>query len=446
MTTGAPDMTLERLRRMMASHGVKQLLVKELAANDNSKNQPYLGGNLDILNLLPMGEVREETTPAGRSGLKAPLPLSWLRGDGTLTEARNTQIILYPQYPEIRLSGFLKGTQGGPNALMTVRQAGRLLFFGITADRRIIGWVTAPDSGLADEVRALADLPQTGVLRHVPMGTADTSRERLLEKLREIHLMGWMASERLFRDGQIGPCLGSNCGGYTLEAHLGIIPNGRAEPDYEGWEIKGHTVSNFTSYSSGPLTLMTPEPTGGFYKAQGAEAFVRKYGYADMLGREDRLNFGGVHVLGQRHARTGLTLQFIGYDPARNRITDPKGGFTLADERGEEAATWHFAGLIEHWNRKHAKAAYIPFRMRKDPSQEYEYGDRVRLGEDTDFLRFLKAMAEGKVYYDPGIKVERAMTAKPTTKRRSQFRIKSAEIGALYAQINAVSLQQDQAL
>jgi hypothetical protein len=58
--------------------------VKELAANDNSKNQIYLGGNLEILNLLPMGTVREDTTKGGETGLKAPLPLSWLRSDGTL--------------------------------------------------------------------------------------------------------------------------------------------------------------------------------------------------------------------------------------------------------------------------------------------------------------------------------------------------------------------------
>jgi hypothetical protein len=127
-----------------------------------------------------MGPVREETTPSGRSGLKAPLPFAWLRADGSLTEAPHTQIILYPQYPEIRLSGFLKGTTDGPNALMTVRQAGRLLFLGITADRRIIGWVTAHDSRLAGEVRALGELQRTGVLQHLPLGAVDMSRDHLL--------------------------------------------------------------------------------------------------------------------------------------------------------------------------------------------------------------------------------------------------------------------------
>ena len=58
----------------------------------------------------------------------------------------------------------------------------------------------------------------------------------------------------------------------------------------------------------------------------------------------------------------------------------------------------------------------------------------MRLGEDTDFLRFLKAMADRKVYYDPGIKLEGASTVIPRVKRRSQFRIKSA-ISMLYARM-----------
>jgi hypothetical protein len=46
MSNDAPDISLEMLRRMMQAQGVKQLLVKELAANDNSKNQPYLAAAL----------------------------------------------------------------------------------------------------------------------------------------------------------------------------------------------------------------------------------------------------------------------------------------------------------------------------------------------------------------------------------------------------------------
>lgn len=71
------------------------------------------------------------------------------------------------------------------------------------------------------------------------------------------------------------------------------------------------------------------------------------------------------------------------------------------------------------------------------------YGERVRLAEDTDFLRFLKAMALGKVYYDPGIKVERATTTRPVTKRRSQFRIRSSDISVLYARMDIEHVADD---
>lgn len=443
MSNGAADISLSMLSRMMVALGVKQLLVKELADNDNSKNQVYLGGNLGILNILPMGEVREETTPAGRAGLKAPMPFYWLLVDGSIVEARHTQIILYPQYPEIRLSGFLRGAYGAPNELMTIRQAGRLLFFGITEDRRTVGWAASPDSRLAAEVGALGQLQRTGIFQHIPLGTADTSRELLLQKLRSIHESGWLQSQRFHADGTVGLCKGTNCGGYTLEAQFGIVPNGKAEPDFEGWEIKGHVVATFNSAPTGQLTLMTPEPTGGIYKEQGPAAFVRQFGYADQSGVPDRINFSSPHRYGLKNPLTGLTLKFLGYDPGCNRITDPKGGFALTDEKGQEAATWHFAQLIQHWNKKHAKAAYVPYMSRTALRQEYSYGDRVRLGEDTNFLRFLKAMGDRKVYYDPGIKVENASTPYPNIKRRSQFRIRSVELNALYERFQTIRLVEN---
>ncbi|MEO0062747.1 MAG: hypothetical protein RLZZ08_1307, partial [Pseudomonadota bacterium] len=32
---------------------------------------------------------------------------------------------------------------------------------------------------------------------------------------------------------------------YTLEAELGITPNGIAEPDFQGWEVKQYGVRDF---------------------------------------------------------------------------------------------------------------------------------------------------------------------------------------------------------
>lgn len=47
-------------------------------------------------------------------------------------------------------------------------------------------------------------------------------------------------------------------------------------------------------------------------------------------------------------------------------------------------------------------------------------------------LRLLRAFAAGAVYYDPGIKLENASTEKAKSKKRSQFRVASKYLGALY--------------
>ncbi|MGB9180403.1 MAG: MvaI/BcnI family restriction endonuclease, partial [Pyrinomonadaceae bacterium] len=262
--------------------------------------------------------------------------------------------------------------------------------------------------------------------------------------LLQIYHKGWIRAKRLQKDGTIVECRGQNCGGYTLEAELGIPPNSYSEPDFMGWEVKQHGVSGFDNLmrkiQAGVITLMTPEPTAGFYRDRGVIDFVLRFGYQDKMDREDRYNFGGVHKAGMRHPSTNLTLTLDGYDTASGKITDANGGITLYSEAGESAATWLFADLMTHWNRKHAQAVYVPsIRQQAGELNEYHYGMLVRMGEGTDFLRFLKCVAEGIVYYDPGIRVENAST-NPTPKRRNQFRVKSREIGNLYSRLTVENL------
>jgi hypothetical protein len=187
---------------------------------------------------------------------------------------------------------------------------------------------------------------------------------------------------------------------------------------------------------------MTPEPTGGYYKTAGVEAFIRKFGYPDMTGqagREDRLNFGGIHRVDNYHERTGLSIILLGFDREAGKIRDATGGIALMNLNGEEAAIWRYPEIMRHWNRKHAQAVYIPSICNKTPDLMYRYGNLVRLGIGTDFLLYLKAMSAGKIYYDPGIKLEHASTT-PRIKRRSQFRMKSADLSVLYHTMKTVDL------
>lgn len=439
------DLQLEALQQMMRNNGVVQLLVKELAPNDNSKNQPYVArGNLDAINILPIGEFRLEETDKGNKTLKAPLDFYWLQPDGRATLAPGAQVILYPQYPEIRLSGFLKGTKSAPNDVMNTRQEGRLLLLGVTDDRRIIAWASPSNSDLARSYSSLKGLEKLGIFYVLPLTKHEfgiSTRSILISELRRIHELDWIDSKALNTDGSISPCNSTHCVGYTLEAEFGIARNGRAEPDFKGWEIKASKVAALThSLQSKPITLMTPEPTGGLYRTNGLQAFIRKFGYIDKLGREDRLNFGGIFRVNERHETTRLTLKLDGFDLKKDIITNSAGSLALVSDSGVIAAEWSFAALMTLWNRKHAQAVYVPAEEHKTPVKKYRYGSDVRFGEGTDFTKLLRAISLGHVYYDPGIKMEKASSSKPVTKRRSQFRVKSKDLAALYSSMQQVSV------
>jgi hypothetical protein len=219
-----------------------------------------------------------------------------------------------------------------------------------------------------------------------------------------------------------------NGGGYTLEALLGITPNGKSEPDYLGWEIKGH--------SSNRITLMTPEPDGGFYGERGAKEFVERYGHAV---KDNGMYFTGNHKFGKSSTRTGMTLQVSGFDPLNPKLLDVNGAVQLVDNKGNEAASWAFAQLLTHWNRKHAFAAYIRYTPQKVPPA-YRYDSPILMGEHTDFRRYLNALCSGAIIFDPGSKVNKANSPEATVKARSQFRINIKDLALLYQTLTAENI------
>jgi hypothetical protein len=169
------------------------------------------------------------------------------------------------------------------------------------------------------------------------------------------------------------------------------------------------------------------------------EAFIRKYGYPDKNDKPDRLNVGGIHRVGTRQPSTSLMMQLVGYDAVKRKVSDANGAVALVDEAGEVAAAWAFSGLLAHWSRKHTRAVYVPSMRRTEPTWQYAFGSQVRLAQGTDSLRLLAALASGAVYYDPGIKLEHVST-RPQVKRRSQFRIASKNIAALYETVETVAV------
>lgn len=444
-------MNLKTLASLFFDKGCTKMYVKKLSPNDNSKNQVYFGGSFDVLNILPIKEiVSDNDGDWKRTRFKTKLDFYWVNTEGELSNAPEAQLILYPKYPEVRFSGFLKNSKNAPSDLMASRIESRLLFLGVTINGAIIGYVEEPNSEISNEFNSLNNLLDVGVFKEIIIEDGNielNSKKKLLAELVRIHLLGWIDSKRFDNKKNILPCVSSNCGGYTLESELGITPNGYTEPDYLGWEIKQFSVKDFKKINSAVITLMTPEPTHGYYVDAGIEDFIRKYGYTDKLGREARLNFGGIYKFNKITASTKLKLIITGFDLKSGKITNTDGFIGLIDQNENIASSWSFASLLKHWNTKHAKACFIPSMLRKGEEyvfshQQYYFGNNVILGSSTDFSILLRQISMGNVYYDPGIKLEMAIEGqrKQSIKRRSQFRIKSGMLAQLYKKYETVDI------
>ena len=138
------------LMKRFAELGAIRAFCKPLAENDNSKQQIYLGGNFDVVQMFPFENV-EATSNGKDSTYKAKLNFVWVSSDKT-DLAAGAQLILYPQYPEVRLSGFLRGCKHAPNELLRPIPAsqrrfnngpdGRILFLELPATEK--RWLTLP--------------------------------------------------------------------------------------------------------------------------------------------------------------------------------------------------------------------------------------------------------------------------------------------------------------
>lgn len=438
---GGP-MNIQQICQVMHRLGAEAIYIKPLAENDNTKQQIYMGGDFLAINIFPLGEFRSSLDTKIKT-IKAPMNLHWINSEGHSAPAPGAQLILYPQYPEVRLSGIIKDCPLAPSRLLQPipsehrrhnnAKDGRLLILGRCPDGRVLAFLAPAGSAASNEFPTLsAHWQQVGVFFLVPkVATIVDPRAILLERLTEIHRVGWHSSRKLNTSGEVVSYNAKNAGGYTLEALLGIIPNGRSEPDFDNWEVK--------AYSRNVLTLMTPEPTGGYYGESGVANFLRRYG-RPQIGKPATLYFTGTYRVGIPYKTTGMELNLTGYEAAK-RAFDPAGTITLNSPEGDLAASWNYASLLGHWNRKHRQAAYVPYQARLEAGvNEFKYNSPVLLGEGTDFSLFLAALQSGAIYYDPASKLETTVSGQSRVKARSQFRIRLADLKQLYTTFGSFPL------
>ena len=133
---------LGALADAMRDAGATRLFFKVLVKNNNDKQQIYIATDMAKVNFLPTGDTEaarsrsSKKNSRGTAIFRADMPLSWLNSDGCLAPAPGTKLIFYPQYPEVRISGFLDNCELAPTELLSIKdrgkEPGRVLFLGVT--------------------------------------------------------------------------------------------------------------------------------------------------------------------------------------------------------------------------------------------------------------------------------------------------------------------------
>lgn len=438
------QLTVHQIERAFSDLGCTHLLVKVMTGNQgNTKQQIYCGTDFSQTSRLPMGEPRafagtSTKKGGGRAIFRAPIKFSWLRPFSFApAPAPDAKLIFYPQYPEVRLSGFIRGCDDPPTSLMSIEKRGkenrRTLLLGVSSQKEdIFAVVLPPESPAIDSIVAKTS-EDYGPFRVWQLHQRSDSRTQLLTELRHVIELGPSFGRKLSKFGTVEPYSAPNAGGYTLEALLGVSPNGVPLPDYLDWEIKAHKVQRLDKpVSVGRLTLLTPEPDGGVYVDQGVEHFLRNYGYSN---RPERYDFAGtLTVCSPPNARTRTILKMLGYRSPTDYDPDASIAAVCDDT---VIASWSFEKILGHWSRKHAKTAYVPYMK---VAGEYEYGAWCSLGEETTFAHLLRGFEMCMIQWDPGIKMELRSSGRWKAKKRNQFRTNFSNLPVLYEKFSTLNL------
>ncbi|WP_063902247.1 MvaI/BcnI family restriction endonuclease [Burkholderia ubonensis] len=435
--------SLSEIANQLMLLGLDTALLKMLPRNANDKNQIYVATDFQILYdlfAMTLSERGESTSvkddpPPGRRILEATFDdFAWAKQDGTLVPTKRVKAIIYPQYPEARLSGFetVENTIPSSLSIAFTKAEGhrkRLLVLGRTpsgACRAMVYVDVSPD--LEREIKALPNFEPSKVCKQLSVDLGNTQK---LEKLLATVVGKPLRGCRLDASGQTLPFTGTQVCGYTLEHALNIVPNAEKNGDLFGIELKTHTQLK--------VTLFTPEPDLGLY-AEDFAGFMTTYGYLDGDGN---YRLTGVHKVNARSSKSGLTLKLREYRMEDGQWVpgpyDPNTALTskmdavevvLEDDNGFTAAGWSLERLMNSWGAKHNETVYIPAQKANNPdpvesANGYKYvvtfAPKVMWCHKTSAEQMLNAIHDGVIFLDPAPKLHTSDPSK--NKRRAQWRV-----------------------
>ena len=450
---------INQVHDLLTNAGASSIWVKRLVANNNSKQQIYLAGDPSDLSFLPLGNpsytsAKSQKKKAGNPVIQIPVTWQWVTPNGQF-DAPDAKLCYYPQYPEVRFSGFLRGCKEAPNELLSETKRGheenRCLFLGPVKDSagevtRVVALVVGAVSPAAQYVLSMETFEAGRLCPIIYQSQRQYDEFSVLEQALMNIVGRKIIPWRLRNDGTVEkPYTAPNAPGFTLEAELGVGENAIPGPDFDIWELKAIKQKSLERRYNHKVTLFTPQPDVPATGRLSTVDFVLKYGHVhttDDDGNPTSYYFtsGDIQREGENKPGAKLELTLEGFTDAKH--FDPNGMIALYEKGTKNlAAGWSYLKLLGHWQRKHNRAAYVPYlREDKNGNTSVEFGPLITLGISTSFGLFLQSFKDGKAVYDPGDKAT-LIDGKWVPHARSQFRINLNDIAAIYQEVREVDMR-----
>ncbi|MEF2737719.1 MAG: MvaI/BcnI family restriction endonuclease [Bifidobacterium choerinum] len=456
--------TLDEVLQRFRDVGAHAVWAKYLKKNNNSKNQIYVAPNVNRLSFLPLQEPTY--TPANskkkafnaskrkRELVRIPLNWTWISEDGEESPAPKAAFSYYPQYPEVRLSGFVASCPSAPNKLFNTEHhgfdEGRILFLGVVGDpgsenAHIAAIATGKNAPASLAVQRLEGFV-TGTLFSVPLDTADDVDDADTHSDKPPHTISSASVPRTLLSQIVGypiipwrlrgdgtkeePYFAENAAELTLDAELKVSSNNLPRSVCDAWEFNAYK-SNDSS-----ITLFDLDPDFGTLADMGLNAFLGTYGHIEenvanddtacrVFSRED---FAGI---GDEYSSKRLELRVFGLEGASYSMS---GSIALVDRvMGVIIAGWSFTKLLGQWQKKRDKAVYVPYRTwGDDDSYCVEFDSEALICQRTDFSMVVDALQNGKIDINPRIRIIEDKDGIAEYDSLVRFRTSLTDLGLIY--------------
>ena len=193
---------------------------------------------------------------------------------------------------------------------------------------------------------------------------------------------------------------------------------------------------------------MTPTADCGEEGKLTFREFMRKFGWPGKKG-DGRIVFNGVFRYKKPNTNSKYFIDISGYEENTKEFDDILSSIIvcLLNENFDGLVSgWSFQKLLDGWSKKHMSACYVEYQKKAyafdGHDAKYCFTGRVFICEQSTIFKYLNAIVENNVYYDPGHEIK----ATGESKVRPQWRLSVTQklgnkLNGLYEKVTETSLQ-----